>query len=99
MRAALQPAIELARTLVPDQLAEFLGELEIVRVTALARLAAPAVELPPDRNLDVREASKRLHVSQSYLYRHAERFPFLRKEGRKILFSSNGLEIYLQKKR
>jgi len=47
----------------------------------------------------VREASKRLHVSQSYLYRHAERFPFLRKEGRKILFSSNGLELYLRRKR
>jgi hypothetical protein len=98
MRQELQPALELARALAPDDLAEFLGELEIVRVTALARIAA-APELPPDRNIDASEASERLHVSKSYLYRNAEHFPFTRKEGRKVLFSANALELYLRKKR
>jgi hypothetical protein len=99
MRPELQPALEQARTLPAEQLAAFLGELETVRITALARITTPAVEPNQDVLLDVRETAKRLHCSQDYLYRHSRRLPFARRVGRKLLFSSNGLDSYLIKAR
>jgi excisionase family DNA binding protein len=97
MRRELQPALEQARTLPTDQLAAFLGELETVRITALARITTPAVEAKQDSLLDVTEAAKRMHCSQDYLYRHSHRLPFARRVGRKLLFSSNALDSFLIK--
>jgi hypothetical protein len=99
MRQELQLALEQARTLAPAELAVFLGELETVRVTALARLASPAVEQQKDENLDVEETARRMHVSTHYLYKNHHRFKFTRREGRKLLFSSAGLDNYLKKSR
>jgi excisionase family DNA binding protein len=97
MRAELQRALEQARTLPAEQLAAFLGELETVRITALARITTPTVEGKEDCLLDVSEAAKRMHCSRDYLYRHSHRLPFARRVGRKLLFSSNALDLYLIK--
>jgi hypothetical protein len=97
MRDELQRALDLARTLPVESLADFLGQLEVVRVTALSRLNAPALQPTEDTLLSVAEASKRLHVSKSYLYTH--NFPFTRRVGRKLLFSNAGLSEYLRKAR
>ncbi len=99
MRSELQLLLEQANKLPAEQLATFLGELEIVRVTALRRITTPAVEAKQDVLLDVRKTAKRLHCSQDYLYRNSHRMPFARRVGRKLLFSSNGLDSYLIKAR
>jgi excisionase family DNA binding protein len=76
-----------------------LGELEQIRVTALARLSPPTVSGPPDEFLDVASAAKRLGVSEDYLYRHQRKFPFVRRIGRKLLFSSAGIAGYMKRAR
>jgi hypothetical protein len=95
MRSELQTALRLAESLSIEEVAAFLGELEQIRVTALARLSAPAPAPRPDELLDVGATARRLGVSQDYLYRHQKKFPFARRIGRKLLFSSVGLEKFL----
>lgn len=92
----LSPALEDARTLPVDKLPRLLGDLEVVRVTALARLSshAPATA-PKDELLTCRQAAERLQCSCAYLYKTP--LPFKRKLGRKLLFSANGIEEYLRK--
>jgi hypothetical protein len=100
MRPELQSALGLSRTLPADELPLLLGELEQIRVTALARIAAPAGEAPrPDELLDVQQTAARMNVSENYLYRNSRRMPFTRRVGRKLLFSSSGLDSYLRKLR
>jgi predicted DNA-binding transcriptional regulator AlpA len=99
MRRDLEHALKLARDLNVEQLPEFLGELEQVRVTALARLAAPVFMQPQmDRQLEVDEAAKLLGMSEDYLYRHHQGFPFTRREGRRLLFSLLGIQKYIREK-
>lgn len=98
MRRELESALAQARTLGPDELPRLLGDLEMVRATAMARLVAPAAPEPPDELLEVPEASHRLGVSPDYLYRHHDRFPFTKREGRKLLFSARGIEHYIARK-
>jgi excisionase family DNA binding protein len=99
MRQELEAALDLARALALEDLPGFLGELEQIRVVAFARMAAPASEARPDELLDVEQAAKRMHVSEDYLYRHSRRLPFARRVGRKLLFSSLGLDAYLRRAR
>jgi hypothetical protein len=99
MRQELQPILNQARTLAPEDLPELLGDLEVVRATALARLTAPATIATSDELLEVPEASRRLGVSPDYLYHHHARLPFTRRVGRKLLFSSAGLASYLKRAR
>src|ERR1700693_2301491 len=97
MRPQLQPALDEARTLAPEELPRLLGDLEEIRTTALARLAAPATaSAAPDQSLEVPEAAHRLGVSPDYLYRNHRKFPFSRREGRKVLFSARGIDQYIQ---
>jgi hypothetical protein len=99
MRQELQPAIALARTLPADALPSLLGELEEIRIVALARaLAAPVSATAPDQLLEIPEAAARLSVSPSYLYRRSKRLPFIVREGRKVLCSSRLLADYIRRK-
>jgi predicted DNA-binding transcriptional regulator AlpA len=99
MRELLESALTAARTLPAEDLPRLLGDLEEVRTTALARLAAPAPQqAPSDSLLDVHEAAVRLGLSASYLYRHANRFGFARRVGRAVRFSSNGIENYIRRR-
>jgi predicted DNA-binding transcriptional regulator AlpA len=95
MNSQLEPALEAARTLPPDALPRLLGDLAEVQATALARLSAPAPAQPvPDALLNVREAAQRLGCSKDFLYKRD--FPFARRLGRKLMFSSNGIDAYLR---
>ena len=61
MRDELQFALMLARELPAHELASFLGEIETIRYTAIARLSAH-LQAPPtdtDRLLSIEEASER----------------------------------------
>jgi len=99
---ALETALEIAQTLAPDKLPRFLGQLEEVRATALSRLTAvPAPvrqEAARDTLLNVKDAARTLGLSAGYVYRHHKEEPFrsfARPFGRKLLFSSHGIQSYL----
>jgi len=88
----------IARELAPEKLPQFIGELEAVKATAWARLAAP----PPqehDELLDVATAAKRLGVGHDFLYRHSGEYPFTRRQGRKLLFSALGIDKHIRSQR
>jgi len=99
MRSKLEPLLELARTLPRDELPRLLGDLAEISATVTARLVAPAAETKHDELLEVLEAAHRLGVSPAYLYRHSRKFPFTRRMGRKLLFSSAALDGWLRKSR
>jgi hypothetical protein len=84
--------------MAPEQLPELLGELEVIRATAQLRMSAPALVKSPDEQLDIGTAAKRLGVSKRYLYQHADDYAFTRREGRKLLFSGQGIDAYLHPK-
>lgn len=88
-----------ARTVPAEKLPEFLGALERIRVLAFARLVAPTPALRTDELVDIEEASRRLNISKSYLYRHSGQFPFARHIGRKLVFSSLGIDRYITARR
>jgi hypothetical protein len=99
VRRELETVLLLARNLPAADLPEFLGQLETIRVTALARITTPTPAAKPDELLSVEQTAQRLHCSPDYLYRHHARLPFARRVGRKLLFSSVGLDAYLKKTR
>ena len=84
-----------AWTVPAEKLPEFLGALERIRVLAFTRLVAPAPALRTDELVGIEEANRRLNISKSYLYRHSSEFSFVRHVGRKLVFSSVGLDRYI----
>lgn len=99
MRQELQAALDQARSIAANELPRLLGDLEEIRATALARLSAPSSPAEqPDELIDVAEAARRLGVSPEYLYRNHNRLPFTRHAGRKLLFSSKGIEHFICRK-
>jgi len=97
MRNALELVLMAAQEMPRDELPLLLGELEQVRCIALARLtSAPVAPQESDEMLDPAEAGRRLGVSKDYLYRHHRDFAFTRRVGRKLLFSSAGIEKHIR---
>jgi len=99
MRPSLESVLEQAQHLPAEDLPRLLGDLREVEAVALARLSAPTAQTAPDQSLSLKEAAERLGMSRDYLYRHWREYRFARQEGRKILFSSNGLDGHLRKAR
>jgi hypothetical protein len=100
MTTPLLLILHLAQTMSPEEIPHFLGELEEIRSTAFTRLIIPAqTQATPDELLDAIEAAPRLGVSVSYIYHHHDRFPFTRRQGRNLLFSSKGIEDYIRRKK
>jgi excisionase family DNA binding protein len=99
MRRELAAALDAAKKLPVEELPALAGELEIVRVTILARLAAPPIAPAEDRLLTVEECAARLHCSEDFLYRNHKKLPFTRSHavGGKLLFSSAALDAYLRR--
>jgi excisionase family DNA binding protein len=98
MRDALEAVLSLARSLPREELPRLLGDLAEISATASARLSSSVVESRPDELLDVEETARRMGVSKDYLYRHQGKFPFARRIGRKLLFSSSGLDKFLARR-
>ena len=99
MRAELQSVLNAVRDLMPEELPQLLGELEMIRATAMLKMSSPAVLQQSDELLAVETAAERLGVSTDYLYRHAAKLPFTRRIGRKLLFSSRGIAQYISRTR
>ena len=51
-----------------------------------------------DELIDVSEASRRLGISEDYLYRNHKSFACTRHMGRKLLFSARGIEKHISQK-
>jgi hypothetical protein len=96
LESLLESLLELANVTPPDELAQLLGDLERIRVTVFARLTTPRTA-EKEELLSAQQAAPKLHVSANYMYRNHAKFPFTRREGRKLLFSSSGLNAYLKK--
>jgi excisionase family DNA binding protein len=98
LRQELQFVLRVALELPTEELPSLLGEIEQVRYTALARLTAPinSRSAEPDQLLSIGEAASRLNVSQDYLYRHGKKLPFTRRMGRRLLFSSSGIDKHIR---
>jgi hypothetical protein len=81
MRQELQCVLDVIRPLPAPDLPRLLGELEEVRTTALARLTAPPVEAPTNRDgqdvLDVDAAAAYINMSVKWVYRHQGILPVL----------------------
>ena len=52
-----------------------------------------------DSLLSIVEAAATLGMSKSYLYRNADKFSFVRREGRALRFSARGVQEYLSGRR
>lgn len=80
-----------------------LGALEQAKATAWARhLAAPPAPARPDdaegdRLIGVPEAAGLLGCSKDHLYRTANNYPFVLREGRAVRFSLRGLQAWISK--
>lgn len=101
MRHELQLVLMAVKDLPAGELPRFLGELEEIRVTAIARLTipAPAQVQQHDVLLDTAEAAHRLGISKDFLYRNHGDFQFTRRVGRRLLFSSLGIEKHIRQQR
>jgi hypothetical protein len=97
MRQELQVVLRAVREVATEDLPALLGELEQVRYTAIARLSGPASPSPRehDRLVSVEEAADRLGISTDYLYRHADDYPFTRRLGGRLLFSSTSMDHFI----
>ena|SRR5215469_2783281 len=95
----LQAILDRVKQLPADSLPRFLGDLEEIRITAQMRLTTPAAQAPSDRLVDINEAAERLNLSTDHIYRHKDEYPFTCCQGRKVLFSSNGIDKYIQQNR
>lgn len=98
LRDKLQFALMEARDLPAHELPSFLSEIELIRYTAISRLNAsgPTPSGESDQLLSIDQASTRLGVSKDYLYRHGKELPFTRRMGRKLLFSSLGIDRHIR---
>ena len=96
----LQILLALVKELPLQDLPRLLGDLEEIRVTALARLTVP-VSAPQqsDELLDTAEAARRLGISRDFLYRNHRQFSFTRRVGRRLLFSALGIDKYIRQHR
>src|SRR5437899_2996423 len=86
LKSALARCRDAACDLPAAELPDLIGQLESVKATAWARLAAPAPTPEHDELLSVEVAAERLGISRDYLYRHSQEYPFTRRQGRKLLF-------------
>ena len=98
MRDELQSVLNSIRGLSLDELPELLGELEVIRATAVLRMAAPAHVPQHDELIDINAASERTGMSVDWLYDNHTKLPFTRRNGRKLLFSSLGIDEYIRKR-
>jgi len=85
--SSVEPVAELPR---------LFAALEEIRTSALIRITKPAQPPIEDRLMDVRDAAELLGVAPAYLYRNRAKFPFIRRMGKRLLFSAAGIQRYIQ---
>jgi hypothetical protein len=100
MRTELQIVLASVREMTAEELPHLIGELESVKATAWARLSAPSpTPQQHDDLLDIEAAAERLGVSKDYLYRNHSKLSFTRRMGKRLLFSSLGIDRHIKQAR
>lgn len=75
---------------------ELVGELAALSARVQMAMMVPrSSNGHGDRLLTVDEAAERLNLSKDTLYRRADDFPFTVRHGRKVGYSSNGIDRYI----
>src|SRR5438093_13327108 len=91
----------LARDAPPESLPSVLGRLAEAEAIVRQRLhnLAPSngPGKQPDQHVSVEEAARRLGISTRFLYKHADRLPFIRRIGRRILCSSRRIHAWSER--
>ena len=96
MRDDCRSLLAAAEQLPKEQLPMLLGEIEVIRCTAMARLTTTEPVASDDRLIPISAAADLLGMSESYLYRNHARFTFARRQGRKLLFSTAEIAAFLR---
>lgn len=100
MRNELEIVLIAAQDMPLEQLPKLLGELAEVQYTAMARLTvSPPATQQHDELLGIEAAAERLGVSKDYLYRNHSKFSFTRRIGKRLLFSSIGIDRHIRQSR
>lgn len=104
LEARYAALLELAREIPSDSLPSLLGRL--AEAEAIVRVRLNTVPTPaggqkphPDEHVAVEEAARRLGISPKYVYKHADRLPFVRRIGRRVVCSTRGLQDWSEKQR
>jgi hypothetical protein len=91
-------------TLPSDAVKALLAKCAVAQGVLLGRLLEPerdvaeANTLAGDRLLSIQQTAERLGCSADHLYRHKSRFPFMVRQGRRVLFSEHGLGRYIERR-
>jgi predicted DNA-binding transcriptional regulator AlpA len=94
----LEEILEQARSVPVRDLPAFIGKLATANAVAFSRLQSPSPQpRQADELLNVTQAAQRLNVSKGFLYRHD--FPFVRRMGKRLLYSAVGIEQYIKNRR
>lgn len=99
--STIQTALATVREqleLVPESnIPEIIGKLYESLAVAQQRLFLKVRQTTttPDNLIGPAEAAKRLGVSKEQVYRQSAKWPFTRRMGRKLLFSSNGIDNFI----
>ena len=89
--------LKAAHDALPEDLPSLIGELERAKAVAWTRLTAPSQAAEAHEELlRVTEAARRLGVSEDYLYTNHRKYPFTRRQGRKLLFSASGIDRHIR---
>ncbi len=98
----LQRALTAVARIPVEDLPRLLGQLREAEATAMSRLYAASssktTALESEQLLDVTQTSKRLNVSEDYLYRNWKNLPFAHKYDWGLRFSSRGIDDYISHK-
>lgn len=100
-REALDGARVLLEKMNAAALVEAVADTERLKPLLWARLTSISTpqQQDEDRLVDVREASRRLCVSPSTLYRDASDLPFTVRVGRHVRFSARGITKFIAARR
>jgi predicted DNA-binding transcriptional regulator AlpA len=93
----LKAVLNAVRDVPAEELPAFIGQLESIKAAAWMRLSSPAPAMQRDELLSVEQTAERLGMSTDYLYRNHKTLPFTRRMGRKLLFSSMGIDNYINR--
>lgn len=99
MRSDLQSVLASLDIISRDHLPQLMSELEFVRAAAILKMSEPPPPQTEERWLTAEEVAEQLGVSTKTVYRRAPRWPFTRRDGAILRFSSRGLTAYKAKSR
>lgn len=87
-----QEILEAVRSAPRESLPMLLAEV----FTRLLTPPEPPAQKAADELIGIDQAAKMLGLTRSFLYHSHSKFPFTRRVGRKLLFSTAGIQKFIQ---